>query len=61
MALRDSRVSFTKREAELVARYAAREGLSEDEAATRLAQEELARRVKKRTGKARVHPLKRRA
>lgn len=61
MSQRDSRVPFTKQEADLIARYAAREGITEDEAATRLAQGELARRVKKRTGKnpARVYPITR--
>lgn len=60
MSQRDSRVPFTKQEADLIARYAAREGISADEAATRLAQEELAHRVKKRTGKnpARVYSLR---
>lgn len=61
MSQRDSRVPFTKQEADLIARYAAREGIGVDEAATRLAQDELARRVKKRTGKtpARVYSIKR--
>lgn len=61
MTGRDSRVPFTKQEADLIARYAVREGISEDEAATRLAQDELARRVKKRTGRtpARVYKIKR--
>jgi hypothetical protein len=36
---------------DLVRQIAKREGISEDEAATRLVQKEIARRVRKRTGK----------
>lgn len=55
-------MAFSKHEAALIARYAEREGISEDEAVTRLGQQELARRVKRRTGKgpARVYSINRR-
>lgn len=45
-------VALTRREKELLARYAKAYGVSEDEAATLLVKAALARRVKKRTGKA---------
>lgn len=52
--------NLTRQERDLVKRIADRDGVSLDEAATRLAKEGLARRVKKRTGKtpARVYPIK---
>jgi hypothetical protein len=52
--------TLTKSERELVKRIADRDGVTEDEAATRLVKQALARRVKKRTGKApaRVYPIK---
>jgi hypothetical protein len=49
---KESKVNFTKQEADLIARYARQHGISEDEAATQIFQSELARRIKKRTGKA---------
>lgn len=54
--------NLTAKEQEMVRRIADRDGVSEDEAATRLVKTALARRVKKRTGKnpARVYSLKRR-
>jgi hypothetical protein len=53
--------TLTKVERELVKRIADRDGVTEDEAATRLVKQALARRVKKRTGKApaRVYEIKR--
>lgn len=44
--------AFTDKEMELVRRVARRDGISEDEAATNLAKAALARRTRKRTGKA---------
>lgn len=44
-------VPLTKAERALVQRVAARDGISEEEAATRLVQSALARRVRRRTGK----------
>jgi hypothetical protein len=54
--------TLTKSERELVKRIADRDGVTEDEAATRLVKQALARRVKRRTGKnpAKVYDLKRR-
>jgi len=49
---RDESVSLGKDEMEAVRRIAKREGISEEEAATRLVQSALARRVRRRTGKA---------
>lgn len=46
------RATLTKAERDMVQRIADRDGVTLDEAATRLAKEALARRVKKRTGKA---------
>lgn len=43
---------LTDAEMELVRRIARRDGITEDEAATNLIQSALARRVRKRTGKA---------
>jgi predicted kinase len=53
--------TLTKQERELVRRIADRDGVTEDEAATRLVKQALARRVKRRTGKApaRVYEMKR--
>lgn len=55
------RTTLTKQERDLVKRIAERDGVSEDQAATRLVKQALARRVKKRTGKtpARVYDMKR--
>jgi predicted kinase len=52
--------NLTRQERDLVKRIADRDGVTLDEAATRLAKEGLARRVKRRTGKtpARVYPMK---
>lgn len=54
--------NLTKAERDLVKRIADRDGVTLDQAATRLAKEGLARRVKKRTGKtpAKVYDMKRR-
>lgn len=55
--------TLTAKERELVKRIAERDGVTEDEAATRLVKQALARRVKKRTGKApaKVHEIRRKA
>ncbi len=53
----EDQTSFTKQEMELVKRIAARDGVSDGEAATRLAREALARRVRKRTGKGQARVL----
>lgn len=45
-------VPLSAREREVVKRIAERDGVSEDEAASRLVSAALARRVKKRTGRA---------
>lgn len=45
-------VPFTAKELELIRRIAQRDGITEDQAATNLGKAGLARRVKKRTGKA---------
>ncbi len=52
---------LTEQERDLVKRIADRDGVTLDQAATRLAKDALARRVKKRTGKtpARVYELPR--
>lgn len=52
--------NLTMAERDLVKRIADRDGVTLDQAATRLAKEGLARRVKKRTGKtpAKVYPIK---
>lgn len=54
-------LDLSDKEIELVRQIAKREGISEDEAATQLVQKEIARRVRKRTGKnpAKVYRLKR--
>lgn len=44
--------AFTAKELELIKRVAQRDGISEDEAATNLGKAALARRTRKRTGKA---------
>jgi hypothetical protein len=53
---------LSKKEAELAAEIAKREGITVEEAATKLMQAAIARRVRKRTGKgpAKVYGLKRR-
>lgn len=48
----DEATHLTKQEMELVKKIATRDGITEDEAATRLFSAALARRVKKRTGRA---------
>lgn len=55
-------LDLSDKEIELVRQIAKREGISEDEAATQLVQKEIARRVRKRTGKgpAKVYGIKRR-
>lgn len=52
--------TLTRSERDVIRRIAERDGVTEDEAATRLVKTALARRVKKRTGKspARVYPIK---
>ena len=52
---------FTRAERDMVKRIAERDGITEDEAASRLVSQALARRVKKRTGKApaKVYGLRR--
>lgn len=45
-------VPLTGKELDLIKRIAARDGITEDQAATNLGKAGLARRVKKRTGKA---------
>lgn len=45
-------VAFTDREMDLIRRVAKRDRISEDEAATNLAKASLARRTRKRTGRA---------
>ena len=47
----DVPIPLTDRERELVKAYAAMYGLSEDEAASKLTNEAIARRIKRRTGK----------
>jgi hypothetical protein len=53
-------LDLSDREIELVRQIARREGITENEAATQLVQKEIARRVRKRTGKspARVYSIK---
>lgn len=55
-------LDLADKEMELVRQIARREGISEDEAATQLVRKEIARRVRKRTGKApaRVYGLPKR-
>ena len=55
------RTTLTRQERDLVKRIADRDGVTEDEAATRLVKQALARRVKKRTGKtpAKVYEVRR--
>lgn len=54
--------TFSEQEMELVRRVAERDGISIDEAATNLGKAALARRTRKRTGKApaRVYSIKKR-
>lgn len=58
----DERVVLSKKEAELAEEIARRFGLSIEEATTLIVKACIARRIKKRTGKApaRVYPMKRR-
>ena len=55
-------LDLSDREMEMVRNIARRDGISEDEAATQLVQKEIARRVRKRTGKgpARQYQFKKR-
>lgn len=55
-------VTLSDKEARLVRELAQRDGITQEEAATRLVQSALARRVRKRTGKApaKVYGMKRR-
>lgn len=52
-------VLLTKGEHDMVRRYAEAEGITEDEAASRLTSQGLARRVKRNTGKtpAKIYPI----
>ena len=58
---RDESLYLSSAEMEQVRRIARREGISEEEAATRLVQSALSRRVRKRTGKgpAKVYGMRR--
>lgn len=58
--MRKEPLDLSDKEIEMVRQIAAREGITEDEAATRLVQKEIARRVKRRTGKnpAKVYAMK---
>lgn len=58
---RQDDVPLTEREREQIRRIAERDGVTEDEAATRLFSAALARRVRKRTGKgpAKVYTIRR--
>lgn len=60
MSEQPDHANLTRAEREIVQRIADRDGVTLDEAATRLAKEGLARRVKKRTGKtpAKFYPIK---
>lgn len=53
--------ALSAREREIVKRIAARDGVSEEEAASRLVKEGLARRVRRKSGKgqAKVFPIRR--
>lgn len=55
-------VALSEKELELIRRIARRDGITEDQAATNLGKAALARRTRKRTGKApaRVYSIKRR-
>lgn len=59
----DATTALTQEEIELVRTIARRDGITEDEAATRLFSAALARRVRRRTGKApaRVYSMRKRA
>ena len=59
---KSEQLPLSEKEMELVRQIAKRDGVTEDEAATQLVQKEIARRVRKRTGKgpARVYSIKRR-
>lgn len=54
------KTALSRKEMDVIERYAKREGIGVDEAATQLAKAEIAARVKKRTGKtpARVYPMR---
>ena len=54
--------ALSERELDLVRKVAARDGITEDEAATNLTKAALARRVRKRTGRgpAKVYSIKKR-
>lgn len=55
-------LDLSDKEIELVRQIAKREGINEDEAATQLVQKEIARRVRKKTGRgpAKVYGLRKR-
>lgn len=56
----ESHTNLTARERELLKRIAERDGITEDDAATKLVKDALERRVRKRTGRgpARVYEVK---
>jgi len=58
----EEKIPFSRDEREMVKKIADRDGVTEDEAASKLFSRALARRVRKRTGKgpARVYAIKRR-
>jgi hypothetical protein len=58
----EEKTAFSKAEREMIKSIADRDGISEDEAASKLFSRALARKVKRKTGRppAQVHPFKRR-
>jgi hypothetical protein len=59
---KSEQLPLSEKEMELVRQIAKRDGVTEDEAATQLVQKEIARRVRKRTGKgpAKIYAMRRR-
>lgn len=60
--MRKEPLDLSDKEIEIVRQIAKREGITEDEAATQLVQKEIARRVRRKTGKgpAKVYGFRRR-
>ncbi|HZR03667.1 MAG TPA: hypothetical protein VFA81_10900 [Burkholderiales bacterium] len=58
---KSEQLPLSEKEMELVQQIAKRDGVTEDEAATQLVQKEIARRVRKRTGRGpgRIYPIRR--
>ena len=56
---KEDKVPLTELERSMVTLIATRDGLTEDEAASRLVKDALARRAKKRKGGGRILPLRR--